>query len=335
MRTIVCDPVLKCLVSLGMAAVLVLAAACVAAESGGPAPAGGAAPAPGAGAAGKRKIVFIPGPPSHGYGNHSHLGGCNLLAKFLNENVPAVEAVVLKDGWPKDPAALAGASAIVLSCDGGSLVSQHLAELDALVGKGIGLACLHYTVDVPKGKVGQKMLDWIGGYYEQGWSVNPTWTADFQKFPDHPVARGVKPFRVLDEWYYHMRFREEMKGVTPILSAVPPDSTRKGPDGAHSGNPTVRSRTGMAEDVAWAYQRPDGGRGFGFTGMHTHWNWACDGFRTAVLNAVVWIAGAEVPAGGVPSKRPTLEELESCLGVPRPAGFKPEPIQKLIDGLNK
>ena len=279
--------------------------------------------------------MLIPGPPSHGYGNHSHLGGCNLLAKCLNENVPAIEAVVLKDGWPKDASVLQGASAIVLSCDGGSLVNQHLAELDKLMSKGVGLACLHYTVDVGNAKAGQKMLDWIGGYYEQGWSVNPTWTADFQKFPDHPIARGLKPFRVQDEWYYHMRFVENDKGLVPILSAVPPDSTRKGPDGAHSGNATVRSRTGMAEDVAWAYQRPGGGRGFGFTGMHFHWNWACDGFRTTLLNAVVWIAGAEVPAGGVPSKRPTLEELEGYLGVPRPADFRPEGVQKLIDQMNK
>ena len=30
--------------------------------------------------------------------------------------------------------------------------------------------------------------------------------------------------------------------------------------------------------------------------MHTHWNWAQDSFRTSVLNATVWIAGAEVQA---------------------------------------
>ncbi len=53
-----------------------------------------------------------------------------------------------------------------------------------------------------------------------------------------------------------------------ILTAIPPDNPRKGPDGPHSGNPTVRSRLGMPEHVAWAYERPDGGRGFGCTGSH-------------------------------------------------------------------
>jgi hypothetical protein len=91
----------------------------------------------------------------------------------------------------------------------------------------------------------------------------------------------------------------------------------------------------MPEVVAWVYQRPGGGRGFGFTGMHTHWNWAQDDFRTTVLNALVWIAGAEVPADGVPSRRPTLEELESYLGQPRPADFDAAAVQREIDQLNQ
>ncbi len=45
------------------------------------------------------------------------------------------------------------------------------------------------------------------------------------KLPEHPITRGVKPFKINDEWYYHMRFREEMEGVTPILTDLPPDAT--------------------------------------------------------------------------------------------------------------
>lgn len=54
----------------------------------------------------------------------------------------------------------------------------------------------------------------------------------------------------------------------------------------------------------WAYERPGGGRGFGFTGGHFHRNWADANFRKVVLNGLVWIAGAEVPAGGVESRLP-------------------------------
>ena len=85
--------------------------------------------------------------------------------------------------------------------------------------KGVGLSCLHYGVEIPKGKPGNYLLDWIGGYFESDWSVNPHWSAKFTEFCDHPVARGLKPFEIDDEWYCHMRFLDDMKGVSPILTA--------------------------------------------------------------------------------------------------------------------
>lgn len=54
--------------------------------------------------------------------------------------------------------------------------------------------------------------------------------------------------------------------------------------------------------MAWAAERDDGGRGFGFTGAHFHRNWGNDDFRKLVLNAILWTAKAEVPAKGVQSK---------------------------------
>ena len=175
------------------------------------------------------------------------------------------------------------------------------------------------------------MKDWIGGYYETFWSVNPFWTAHFTKLPDNPITRGVKPFAIEDEWYYHMRFLDHMEGVTPILTAVPPESTRDGPDGPHSGNPTVRAEKGKAEHVAWARVRPDGGRGFGFTGCHSHWSWASDDFRTIVLNGIAWVAKLNIPPGGVPSKTPTLEALEANQDKPQPKDFDRDKIRKVIE----
>lgn len=281
----------------------------------------------------KKQIVFVHGKASHGYGGHSYGPAFRMLARMLNENVPAVNAVVVTDD--QDLAVLDKADAIVLGSDGGGLVKKLGDRLEPLMKKGVGLACIHYTVDPTDPKAIQNLIAWIGGAYEKNWSVNPTWEADFKTFPDHPVARGLKPFKAQDEWYYHMRFAEGMKGVTPILSAVPPEKTRQGKDGPHSGNPTVRSRTGMAETVGWVYERPTGGRGFGFTGMHTHWTWAQDSFRKTVLNAIVWVAGADVPAGGVPSKTPTLEDLEADLGMPRPKNFNADGIRKQIEQMNR
>ena len=304
-----------------------LAGACAAGQSGQKA----------AGAPRARKIVFVAGRPSHGYGTHEHYAGFVLLAGRLRENVPGIRTVVHRNGWPKDPAAFDGADAIVINCDGGggNVVMKHLDQVDALMKKGVGLACLHYAVIVPKGPPGDRLKNWIGGYFETNWSVNPFWVGEFKRLPEHPIARGVRPFTIKDEWYYHMRFQPQMKGVAPILTAVPPDDTRRRKDGAYSGNPHVRARMGMPEHVAWAYERPGGGRGFGFTGLHWHWNLAHDDFRRILLNAIVWVAGAEVPPGGVPSKRPTLDELQTNLDSPQPKNWRPEPVRKMIEAFNR
>jgi type 1 glutamine amidotransferase len=273
----------------------------------------------------KKKIVFVAGGPSHGYGDHEHLGGCMLLAKALNESGLPVDAVVTKDnGWPKDPKVFEGAAAIVMYSDGGGghMANKRLAQVDEPAKKGMGVGAIHYAVETVKGEPGDRFLSWMGGYFETHWSVNPWWVAKFEKLPDHPVSRGVKPFDTRDEWYYHMRFREGLKGVTPILTAIPPDSTRKGGDGSHSGNPAVRAELGKntPEHVMWVSENEGGGRGFGFTGGHVHWNWKNDDQRKLVLNAIAWIAKIEVPADGVPSKTPTQEEME--------ANLKPKPEKK-------
>ncbi|MFP6899298.1 MAG: PVC-type heme-binding CxxCH protein, partial [Opitutales bacterium] len=192
----------------------------------------------------------------------------------------------------------------------GHPINRHLKEFDALAEKGVGLVCVHYAVEVPKGNPGNMMMKWIGGYFETFWSVNPHWTAEFKTIGKHPVANGVKPFTLKDEWYYHMRFREGMKGVTPILSALPPAETLKRGNGPHSNNPYVKAAVLERKEeqhLAWASERPNGQRGFGTTGAHYHKSWDQDDFRTCVLNAIVWTAKLEVPKNGVKSlPNPTI-----------------------------
>lgn len=284
-----------------------------------------------------KKIVFIAGGPSHGFGSHEHNAGCLLLAKKLKEALPDVETVVYTNGWPNVPDPLAGCDSIVIFGDGGggNLIARHLPELEAAIKRGSGLAVLHYALDIASPEGREKLKSWIGGYYETYWSVNPYWRAEFKDLPTHPITRGVKPFSIDDEWYYHMRFVENMQGVTPILTAVPPDSTRMGPDGPHSGNPTVRARKGMPEHLAWAYERPDGGRGFGFTGGHHHWNWAHDQYRKLVLNAIAWTAHIEIPPEGLTTATPSMEELLENQDEPPPANFDPESIRRQIQQWNQ
>lgn len=273
-----------------------------------------------ASAAESRKIVFIAGGPSHGPGDHEHRAGCLLLKSCLDK-VPGITAQVYSNGWPGNVTeAFAGAATIVLYSDGGGgnpfLSDQRLQAMAGLMDQGVGLVCLHYAVEPTKEKGEKEFLDWIGGCFELNWSVNPTWTPEFKQLPAHPVARGVTPFRVSDEWYFHMRFREDRRNLTPILSAVAAPGTMNRPDGPHEGNPAVREsvKRGELQHVAWVYERPNGGRGFGFTGGHFHKNWGNDNFRKVVLNAILWTARMDVPPDGVPSEV-TTEDLKKNLDV--------------------
>jgi type 1 glutamine amidotransferase len=278
-----------------------------------------------------RKVLFLAGAPSHGYGAHDHWAGCRLLAKSLTESGLPITTDVHRYDWPNDNKIFDGVDCVVMYGDGGQghMVNDHLEEMDALLKRGTGVVCLHYAVEVPKGPVGQKFLDWIGGYFETDWSVNPHWTANFTRLPQHAITRGVKPFEINDEWYYHMRFREGMRGITPILSGLPPAESLSRPNGSHSGNPTVRAAIarGEVQHVAWALERDDGGRGFGFTGGHVHWNWADPNFRKLVLNAIAWCAKVEVPAEGVGDKSKTLAEMEANNDEEPPAEFDREAIR--------
>jgi len=179
--------------------------------------------------------------------------------------------------------------------------------------QGVGLMCAHYAVEVPKDRGGKEFLDWIGGYYETNWSCNPVWTADFKELPEHPITRGVKPFSIRDEWYFNMRFRPEMMGVTPILSAKPSDAVRKGRYSGPAGPyQHIIDASGRTEVMMWATERLDGGRGVGFTGGHFHENWLNDDFRKVVLNALLWITKIDVPRDGVRSTV-TAEEIKENL----------------------
>ena len=271
------------------------------------------------GAEAPAKIVFISGKPSHGPGAHEHRAGNLLLAKRLKEADLNLELIVLpEDGYPKDPAVLKDAATIVVFCTGHQkhLLNPKLEEFDALMKKGTGVVMIHWATEAEIGMPGKKFLEWMGGFCDLNWSVNPHWKPAFNSFPDHPISRGLTPFGLDDEWYYHMRFVPEMKGVTPILSALPGPETLKRPDGERSGNPDVRKAVanGEKQHVAWAYDRPDGkGRGFGFTGAHNHKSWQDDNFRRIVLNAILWTAHVEVPENGVASKTPTTEEIKQNL----------------------
>jgi hypothetical protein len=291
-----------------------------------------------------RKLVMIAGPVSHPPLMHEFRAGSMLLQKRLDA-VPGLKTVLITNGWPTkiaagkrvdDNAVFEGADAIFIYSDGGAnhlaIRPERLELLRGLMKRGVGLGCAHYAVEVPAEKGGAEWKEWIGGHYENAFSCNPIWDADFKALPVHPITRGVKPFKTKDEWYFNMRFRDGKSGVKDILVATPSDEVRDGPYVFPKGPyPHIQAAKGRPETMMWAVERPDGGRGFGFTGGHFHLNWQDEDQRRLMLNALVWLAKLEVPRGGVDSARVDDVEImqnldEKKISMPKgsaPAGNTP------------
>ena len=258
------------------------------------------------GSDGVRELVIVAGDASHSAGLHEFRAGALLLARAL-QFVPELHVTVVSNGTiPElDPAEV---DALVLYSDGGPshplLAPGALDRVERLARAGAGIGVLHYAVEA-YGAVGEAVTRWIGGRYVEGESCNPLWEARFETLPDHPVTRGVEPFTLPDEWYLNIRFAgDEDPGVRtqPLLVGRPSAEVRLGPYVWPAGPyQHIVAAEGRPETLMWAAERDGGGRGVGLTGGHFHHNWADRDFRTIVLNALVWLTGLDVPAGGVAS----------------------------------
>jgi type 1 glutamine amidotransferase/mono/diheme cytochrome c family protein len=263
-----------------------------------------AAEGPGGAGSTPAKVVLIAGPiTGHPKDTHEYEKSVILLKHLLDRasNLRGLRTEVHFGGWPEDPAALDGASTIVLISDGSDrreadhplYVGKRLDEIGRHMARGAGLVHIHWTTFHPC-RHHDRITEWLGGYfdYESG-PGERRWHSEIQTRewdvevldPAHPVCRGVRPFRLREEFYFKLRFREEDPRLRPLLSI----DRGRGRDGV----------------VAWALERADRGRAFGLTGGHFFANWWQADFRRLVLNAIVWSAGLEVPDGGVASE---LEE---------------------------
>jgi type 1 glutamine amidotransferase len=251
-----------------------------------------------------RKIVLIAGAVgSHGPGEHEYLKAMRLFQHSLTSspNLGPVNVEVHADGWPEDPATLDDADAIVFYSDGADhegvvapfLTAERLALLETQVARGCGIAALHYSTILPRREAG-RWLRWFGGYFDFETGPPPKhWhsrirfatSAPWLATPQHPISNGVRPFEVREEYYYNLRLADAGSGFVPIWETPIPGEARP-------------------QTVAWAIQREDGGRGFGTSCGHSYANLLVPDFRKLHLNAIAWIAGIAVPAGGVESTLP-------------------------------
>ena len=246
-------------------------------------------------------VLLIAGEPSNKAGQHEYFAGCTLLAKWLRQN-PDVLPVQAANGWPKDETLIDRAGCIVVFADGGAklpfLQPERMARLGAAIKRGAGFVMLHQAVDVPNA-VAQEIGDWLGAVWQPDIGSRGHWDMEFNEFPSHPVTRGVTSFAApLDGWLFNLHFQ---KGAVPIVSGMVPDKSRSTAD--------AKANIGRAEVIGWAFERPSGGRSFGFTGCDLHRNWGVEGQRRLVVNGILWAAGVEVPNNGASVENETADLL--------------------------
>ena len=103
----------------------------------------------------------------------------------------------------------------------------------------------------------------------------------------HPILRGVSPHKVHEEFYFALKLAAKTGGVT--LS-----------ESGSAVTPLLRIPVdGEQRAVAWSWERPDGGRSFGFTGLHFHDNWKHESYRRLVAQAALWTLKRDIPANGL------------------------------------
>ena len=234
-------------------------------------------------AAGPGKVVLVmgaksPNPP------HDQAGALRAVANDL-KGVRGLGPVVLAN-WPRS---FRGASTVVLFCEGG--VMHPLTDLGRLralaehVDGGGGLVVLHSGL-VLEGSAGERLRSWLGASFDPAQSRLPrvAWPATFTSFPDHPTTRGLSPFTLDEEWFLDLVVAKAAPGkLVPVLSAIPSE-------------PAVAGGPLQAQLLAWAFERPDGGRSFGFSGGHDRVTWERPEVSRLIVNAIAWSAGLDRPA---------------------------------------
>lgn len=246
---------------------------------------------------GAGKIVLIGGIKSHGPGEHDFPQGIRRLEQLLSSSpdLPKGTSIIaFPSGWPEDLTVLDDATTVVWYFDG---LGKHpliddarRTHFEGLMKKGVGLVTLHQSSTLLPTETTIELPRWLGA--ARFGMVDRTFqTAAFQ-LAEHPITRGVRSLTLSDEFYPTLRFEAQPRKVTPILT----------------GQLTVKARheKPIPEEtkewtVAWAWERAEGGRSFGFTGMHYVSILDNSDLRKLLLNAIVWTARQDVPAAGLRS----------------------------------
>jgi hypothetical protein len=232
----------------------------------------------------RRLLLLGQGPDGHPRTTHEYVAGLRIVKKCL-DRVDGIEArpVDADEPFRNGPDLIDKADGVVLFLSEGAKWLQQdearLAAFQRLAARGGAFVGLHWATGCREARYVEKYVELFGGCHggpDRKYAVVTTTTeiADVK----HPIVTAVKPVTLEDEFYYRLKFARPDGSIIPLLR-VPID--------------------GEPHTVAWAWERPDKGRSFGFTGLHFHRNWSEPAYRRLVAQGIVWTLKLPVPADGL------------------------------------
>jgi type 1 glutamine amidotransferase len=229
--------------------------------------------APLAAAESQTLLLIGQSPDGHPPSTHEYMAGVERLAKLI-EPTEGLQVRIVKadDPWSDGPALLDQADGVVLFVSEGARWTtaepRRHESFARLAARGGGLVVLHWGMGTRSAQPIEPFLKLFGGCHggpDRKYKVVDTEL----RFVDakHPITAGLETLPVHEEFYYKLKFVAPPGAIRPIAQA------------------TI---DGTPETVAWAYERPDGGRSFGFSGLHFDSNWQHQAYQKLLRQATLW-----------------------------------------------
>jgi type 1 glutamine amidotransferase len=243
----------------------------------------------------KRLLLLGQSPDGHPPATHEYMAGVRIIAKLLADT-PGLETTIAKadEPWSEGPELINRTDGVVIFLSQGAkwihADPRRLEALARLAARKGGFVGLHWGIGTKDAGEIENYLKLVGGCHggpDRRFGVFEEASVKVAD-PHHPVTRGLQDFQVREELYFRLKFVPPAGSVHPLLQA---------------------DIEGQPETIAWAWERPDGGRSFGFCGLHFHENWRLAEYRRLVAQGVLWSVGLPAPEEGLDVDL-TDEELE-------------------------
>jgi len=232
----------------------------------------------------KKILLLSQSPDGHPRMTHEYAAGMRIMEKCL-ASVSGVEVkhVNADRPWPEGPELIRDADCVVMFLSEGARWThedpRRIEAFAQLAARGGAFLTLHWGMGTKEARYIDGYLKLFGGCHggpDRKYKVLDAEVAIATK--DHPITRGIENFSIHEEFYYQLKLVAASNQLKPILQT---------------------EIDGEAQTVAWAWQRGDGGRSFGFSGGHFHENWGRAEYRRLMTQAVLWALDLPIPEAGV------------------------------------